>query len=428
MVTGMAIDALSPLGVPATSGRDRILEAAAALLVEESYGGLTLRKIATRAGMSAPGVLRHFDGKDDILAAVLVRLVEGCRAWISANSIDVAEPDGLVALARRIDSLPYCAGLLSTLVGAATSPSHPAHGFFVQQYVELRAAASLAFERLAHAHDPALDPAAEAVRFLAGWDGLQLHSLYGSVSVIDGLTRRLATLQGRPVPRRALPTTRFGQDDYLAEASADDSGYAVGRERRAEIVDLAITLFAREGFHGASLREIAGTLSIPKSTLLHHFPSKEALLQAVLARRDTTIVLPRSASAVPARDELAALVEQAQKSAERPGLIAVYSVLASEGAAPKHPAHEYFARRLGRVRRYVADLLLRLEAEGSLRPGLDPHHEASWLIAVWDGLQLQWLYDPATVDFGAHLAQHVNGLLVESEQQSGARAAAGGDR
>lgn len=72
---------------------------------------------------------------------------------------------------------------------------------------------------------------------------------------------------------------------------------------------------------------------------------------------------------------------------------------------------DYSARRMRRVRGYLIDLLLRIDGESSLRPGIDLVHEATWLVALWDGLQLQWLCDPDSVDLGAHLREHVSSLL-----------------
>ena len=51
----------------------------------------------------------------------------------------------------------------------------------------------------------------------------------------------------------------------------------------AEIVDRAAALFARQGFEQTSLQAVADAAGYSKAGLLHHFPSKEALREAVLA-------------------------------------------------------------------------------------------------------------------------------------------------
>ena len=57
-----------------------------------------------------------------------------------------------------------------------------------------------------------------------------------------------------------------------------------GQRAREQILDAAQALFADGGFHGTSVRDVAGRLSIPTASLLHHFPRKEKLYGAVLER------------------------------------------------------------------------------------------------------------------------------------------------
>ena len=54
-----------------TSGRARVLDAAAELFVAQGYPGTTLRQIAATAGIKAGSVYHHFDSKDALFIAVL---------------------------------------------------------------------------------------------------------------------------------------------------------------------------------------------------------------------------------------------------------------------------------------------------------------------------------------------------------------------
>ena len=53
------------------------------------------------------------------------------------------------------------------------------------------------------------------------------------------------------------------------------------------ILDQAAALFARRGFAKTSVQEVADAVGLSKAGLLHHFPSKDALREAVLAHADT---------------------------------------------------------------------------------------------------------------------------------------------
>lgn len=60
--------------------RSRLLEAAAELLRAPPAGGVTLRAVAYRAGSTEPTVLRHFPGKEALIAAALGQALSQVRA------------------------------------------------------------------------------------------------------------------------------------------------------------------------------------------------------------------------------------------------------------------------------------------------------------------------------------------------------------
>ena len=69
---------------------------------------------------------------------------------------------------------------------------------------------------------------------------------------------------------------------------------------RTHILKVATRRFARQGFDSTSLQEIAEEVGVKKPSLLHHFPSKNELLRAVLDQlfEHWTVVLPRLLEAV----------------------------------------------------------------------------------------------------------------------------------
>jgi AcrR family transcriptional regulator len=93
-----------------------------------------------------------------------------------------------------------------------------------------------------------------------------------------------------------------------------------------EIIDCAATLFARYGFRETSVQRIADAVGYSKTGLLHRYPSKEALQQAVLdrcvgeMRQISAGVADRPAG--PSRDRavIEALVELTLR---RPGFVAL---------------------------------------------------------------------------------------------------------
>ena len=61
-------------------------------------------------------------------------------------------------------------------------------------------------------------------------------------------------------------------------------------ETKAMIIDAASELFALDGFDATSLRRIADKVGIKDPAILHHFPTKDALWEAVLAKSISPIV------------------------------------------------------------------------------------------------------------------------------------------
>lgn len=53
---------------------------------------------------------------------------------------------------------------------------------------------------------------------------------------------------------------------------------------RQRIFDCAVDLFAREGYSAVSIRQIARAAGITESSIYNHFPSKQAILQAIFDR------------------------------------------------------------------------------------------------------------------------------------------------
>ncbi|MEU1006847.1 TetR/AcrR family transcriptional regulator [Streptomyces sp. NPDC088810] len=162
-------------------------------------------------------------------------------------------------------------------------------------------------------------------------------------------------------------------------------------ERRAEIVGAALEVIAERGYRGASLAAVAERVGLTQQGLLHYFPTKDALLVAVLRERDRWDAVPDSQWRM---DLLASLVEY---NAMRPGIIQTFSALLGESVTEEHPARDYFTERYARVRATMASVL-RTEYGDRLPNGLTPERTAPLLVAVMDGLQYQWLLDPGSVD------------------------------
>ncbi|GAB3615661.1 TetR/AcrR family transcriptional regulator [Okibacterium endophyticum] len=179
--------------------------------------------------------------------------------------------------------------------------------------------------------------------------------------------------------------------------------YAKGRAKREEILRVALEVIALNGYRRSSLREIASSVGLSNAGLLHYFGSKEELYAEVLRMRDDVSARADSVAA----DPLGSLVEVVRHNADVPGLVHLYSRLSAEAVDDGHGAHDYFAERYARLVPMMADGIRAAMADGRIRPDIDPEMLARMLVAVSDGLQVQWLMQP---DFD--MAAHVDYLLA----------------
>ena len=179
--------------------------------------------------------------------------------------------------------------------------------------------------------------------------------------------------------------------------------YAKSKETRTAILDAALEVFAQSGYRAGSLREVAERVGMSEAGLLHHFRSKSALLLALLDHRDDLSRARVDFDLPDGVESLRALAELARFNAAQPGIVELYCTLSAEATSPTHPAHEYFVNRYRFVRDSITGAFRRVAAAGRLAEGIDPDRAAVNTIALMDGLQVQWLLDPASTDMAEAL-------------------------
>lgn len=195
--------------------------------------------------------------------------------------------------------------------------------------------------------------------------------------------------------------------------AAESGGYPKGRIRREDILSAAVAVYGEAGYHGSSLREVAKRAGITHAGLLYYFPTKEALLAAVLERRDAEDSEREQLDAPPGREVLAHFIALAEHNVTHPGIVDLYSRLAAEAVAPDHPAHDYFVRHYRGARAATFESFRVLGDQGELRDGVDPAAAALTFVALMDGLQVQWLTVPDEVDLVGTLRHFLDSVLVK---------------
>ena len=145
---------------------------------------------------------------------------------------------------------------------------------------------------------------------------------------------------------------------------------------REKILDTAEPLFARFGFAGVGLREVADRVGMGKSSLFHHFPSKVRLYVAVLERvfREFDESLTSADRGSAPLDQLHGWVEVVvQKLAEHPTWAALLLRSLFEGDVIDGEDQGRIDALFSRIIARVSSALDQGIAAGVIRPVSIPH-------------------------------------------------------
>lgn len=184
--------------------------------------------------------------------------------------------------------------------------------------------------------------------------------------------------------------------------------------RRGQILDEAVRIVGERGYHGFTVQELAQRCGISNAGLLYHFPSKDQLFLAMLQAyeaQESAVMAPVVALTQRAlernEDSAMAVLElfrtMIDRAASQPHIGRLYMVLQSETLDASHPAHASFRARETATLSLFATVV---------RPFTDqPHVTARQLLALMDGLALQWLRGGQEFDILAEWDRAVAMLL-----------------
>lgn len=199
-------------------------------------------------------------------------------------------------------------------------------------------------------------------------------------------------------------------------------GYAKGDRSKETILDVAVELFGLNGYIGTSLRDVARRSGLTHSGLLHHFPNKVALFTAVIDRKDKQDHEQVTADPNTEGVSVEAFMGLAAENRDRPEMTRLFTMLAAESTNPEHPGNEYFVERYRWIQQIVGGMLKDSQDAGTMRSELDPDLIARIVVAVMDGIQLQWLLEQdrneVTVDMPAIMAQVFKLLSIAPDSEA----------
>jgi TetR/AcrR family fatty acid metabolism transcriptional regulator len=185
---------------------------------------------------------------------------------------------------------------------------------------------------------------------------------------------------------------------------------ARGGDKRERILDAAVRVFARKGFHATRVSEVAKAAGVADGTIYLYFESKDHLLISLFEHRVERLLayleteLPRAPSASHRLQRIIelqlGLLEGERDLAEVVTVILRQSTkLMKEYAAPKFNAYLDV----------IAGVIAEGQAAGELRDDVSPHLAARAVFGALDGITMTWALGKA--EHGGLL--RASGQLVE---------------
>jgi AcrR family transcriptional regulator len=158
-----------------------------------------------------------------------------------------------------------------------------------------------------------------------------------------------------------------------------------GEATRRRILSVALRLFAREGFHGASVRAIARAAGLTEAAIYYHFPSKRAIVEALYQERGFLAALDeleRLSGQKPLREQLVAnALASARLWDENADFLRVVILEVLRGDKAADAVHRQLMERW---RRGILELLSRYQARGDIPASRDLEEAASsWVYLLF---------------------------------------------
>lgn len=171
------------------------------------------------------------------------------------------------------------------------------------------------------------------------------------------------------------------------------AGQQVAHGNRRALVLAAYARIASDGFEGLRTREVAADVGVNIGTLHYYFPSKEALIRAVVRHTTAKFATTLSSGGTPAaqlRGHLEGIRHLLQSDQQQWAVLSEVALRAARdeaiAALMRESEEQWFAFLRGLVARGVAG--------GCLAPELDPAGVAAVVIAAVRGVSMPTLGAP----------------------------------
>jgi len=165
-------------------------------------------------------------------------------------------------------------------------------------------------------------------------------------------------------------------------------------DRRRQILDAAVRVFARQGFHACRVSDIADEAGVAYGLVYHYFRSKEEVLDTLFTERwDILLQVVRDVDADdgPARDKLRAIAAFIFDSYRHdPDLMKVIVVEVTRAANTFGLTH---AGRIREAYDLMGEVVAKAQEAGTFRADVSPRFAALAFYGVVEQVLTGWIFD-----------------------------------
>lgn len=192
----------------------------------------------------------------------------------------------------------------------------------------------------------------------------------------------------------------------------------VSEERKSQIIEAAVSVFARDGFGKARMDDIAEASGLSKGALYWYFKSKDAIISALfesIFRREISRVQKMEDSNLQAREMLQEYVDLVVKDLKsmEPIMPLLYEFMAM-GFRRKN-FRKIIQKSFREFMKVTEPLIQQGIDNGDFIP-VDPKEASLTLGAIFEGSILLWSYDPENINLKEMIESSINLLLEGLEK------------
>jgi TetR/AcrR family fatty acid metabolism transcriptional regulator len=177
--------------------------------------------------------------------------------------------------------------------------------------------------------------------------------------------------------------------------AAQGSRAAAAADKRRQILDAAIRVFARQGFHACRVSDVADEAGVAYGLVYHYFQSKEEIMGTLFTERwqimlDAIAEIDRTQD-IPARDKLylvASFIIDSYR--HEPDLMKVIIVEVTRAA------NSFGAAHLPKIREaydMIGQIVGRAQADGTFKRDISPDFAALVFYGAIEQLLSAWIFD-----------------------------------